>query len=87
MEEEGREEDQGEEAIEKGDEKGDERVVKEKGEMEVLELSGSQRAIENLLKVYYEPLELWFLRTSIEKVGHYPSVPVHQAWIFTNIRP
>ena len=37
-------------------------------ELEVLEQSASQRAIENLLKVYYEPLELWFLRTSIEKV-------------------
>lgn len=37
--------------------------------LEVLEQSGSQRAIENLLKVYYEPLELWFLRTSIEKVS------------------
>jgi hypothetical protein len=37
--------------------------------MDILEQSGSQRAIENLLKVYYEPLELWFLRTSIEKVS------------------
>jgi hypothetical protein len=42
--------------------------VTEDKEMDVLEQSGSQRAIENLLKVYYEPLELWFLRTSIEKV-------------------
>jgi hypothetical protein len=40
-------------------------------ELEVLEQSGSQRAIENLLKVYYEPLELWFLRTSVEKVSVY----------------
>jgi len=38
-------------------------------QLEVLEQSGSQRAIQNLLKVYYEPLELWFLRTSIEKVS------------------
>lgn len=37
-------------------------------DMSVLEQSGSQRAIENLLKVYYEPLELWFLRMSVEKV-------------------
>ncbi|WWC99798.1 hypothetical protein V866_006706 [Kwoniella sp. B9012] len=36
-------------------------------QMNVIEQSGSQRAIENLLKVYYEPLELWFLRMSIEK--------------------
>ncbi|WRT64259.1 uncharacterized protein IL334_001190 [Kwoniella shivajii] len=36
-------------------------------QMHVVEQSGSQRAIENLLKVYYEPLELWFLRMSIEK--------------------
>ncbi|OWZ50483.1 hypothetical protein J010_06383 [Cryptococcus neoformans] len=36
-------------------------------QMEILEQSGSQRAIENLLKVYYEPLEFWFLRMSIEK--------------------
>ena len=37
-------------------------------EMEIVERSQSQRAIQNLLRVYYEPLELWFLRTSIEKV-------------------
>lgn len=36
-------------------------------DMSVIDQSGSQRAIENLLKVYYEPLELWFLRISIEK--------------------
>lgn len=36
-------------------------------DMAVIDQSGSQRAIENLLKVYYEPLELWFLRVSIEK--------------------
>jgi hypothetical protein len=33
----------------------------------MIDQSGSQRAIENLLKVYYEPLEIWFLRISIEK--------------------
>ncbi|WVN85165.1 uncharacterized protein L203_100310 [Cryptococcus depauperatus CBS 7841] len=33
----------------------------------LLEESESQQVIENLLKVYYEPLELWFLRMSIEK--------------------
>ena len=37
--------------------------------LEVIEQSGSQRAIENLLKVYYEPLELWYLRSSVEKVS------------------
>ena len=37
-------------------------------DMDVVKQSGSQRAIENLLKVYYEPLELWFLRMSVEKV-------------------
>ena len=41
----------------------------EKDDMSILEQSGSQRAIENLLKVYYEPLEVWFLRMSVEKVG------------------
>lgn len=35
--------------------------------MSVIDQSGSQRAIENLLKVYYEPLEVWFFRISIEK--------------------
>jgi hypothetical protein len=35
--------------------------------MSVIDQSGSQRAIQNLLKVYYEPLEIWFLRISIEK--------------------
>ncbi|WVQ62081.1 uncharacterized protein L199_000216 [Kwoniella botswanensis] len=40
---------------------------KHQQQMNVIEQSGSQRAIENLLKVYYEPLELWFLRMSIEK--------------------
>jgi hypothetical protein len=42
--------------------------------MDVVVQSGSQRAIENLLKVYYEPLELWFLRTSIEKVSFVPAL-------------
>lgn len=37
------------------------------GDKDVIEQSGSQRAIENLLKVYYEPLELWYLRSSVEK--------------------
>ena len=36
-------------------------------DMSMIDQSGSQRAIENLLKVYYEPLEIWFLRISIEK--------------------
>jgi hypothetical protein len=36
-------------------------------DMSVIDQSGSQRAIQNLLKVYYEPLETWFLRISIEK--------------------
>nr|XP_019049350.1 hypothetical protein I302_03136 [Kwoniella bestiolae CBS 10118]OCF28280.1 hypothetical protein I302_03136 [Kwoniella bestiolae CBS 10118] len=40
---------------------------KQQEQMDVIEQSGSQRAIENLLKVYYEPLEMWFLRMSIEK--------------------
>lgn len=34
---------------------------------DVVEHSDSQRAIENLLKTYYEPLELWYLRSSVEK--------------------
>lgn len=46
---------------------------KDKSKLEVLDDSGSQRAIENLLKVYYEPLELFFLRTSIEKVCSAPA--------------
>jgi hypothetical protein len=49
--------------------------TKKESDMEVLEKSGSQRAIENLLKVYYEPLELWFLRSSIEKVGRIAQKP------------
>lgn len=40
---------------------------------EVLEQSGSHKAIQNLLRVYYEPLELWFLRVSIEKVSLSPT--------------
>ncbi|ORY33702.1 COG4 transport protein-domain-containing protein [Naematelia encephala] len=35
--------------------------------LDILDNSGSQKAIENLLRVYYEPLELFYLRTSIEK--------------------
>ncbi|WWC86365.1 uncharacterized protein L201_001241 [Kwoniella dendrophila CBS 6074] len=46
----------------------------------VIEQSGSQKAIENLLKVYYEPLELWFLRMSIEKAHRLDSPD-------TSIRP
>lgn len=42
-------------------------------EMDIIVQSGSQRAIENLLRVYYEPLELWFFRMSIEKVRFTPN--------------
>lgn len=42
-------------------------ATKPAADMSVIDQSGSQRAIENLLKVYYEPLEIWFLRISIEK--------------------
>lgn len=45
---------------------------KAEAELDVVVQSGSQKAIENLLKVYYEPLEIWFLRTSIEKVSRQP---------------
>jgi hypothetical protein len=47
-------------------------VGKAEAELDVVVQSGSQKAIENLLKVYYEPLEIWFLRTSIEKVSQRP---------------
>ncbi|WVQ77082.1 hypothetical protein IAR50_006765 [Cryptococcus sp. DSM 104548] len=40
---------------------------KKQNQMDILDNSGSQRAIENLLRTYYEPLEMWFLRMSIEK--------------------
>ena len=40
----------------------------------VLQQSSSQGVIENLLKVYYEPLEVWFLRMSIEKASNSTSV-------------
>jgi hypothetical protein len=36
-------------------------------DLSVIVNSASQKAIENLLKVYYEPLELWYLRSSVEK--------------------
>ncbi|GMK54850.1 hypothetical protein CspeluHIS016_0114360 [Cutaneotrichosporon spelunceum] len=36
-------------------------------DLDVVEQSGSQRAIENMLRTYYEPLELWYLRSSVEK--------------------
>ncbi|ORX36086.1 COG4 transport protein-domain-containing protein [Kockovaella imperatae] len=42
-------------------------TVNQSSEMAVIEQSGSQQAIENLLRVYYEPLEVWYLRSSIEK--------------------
>ncbi|GHJ84675.1 hypothetical protein NliqN6_1077 [Naganishia liquefaciens] len=34
---------------------------------DILDGSESRRIIENMLKTYYEPLEAWFLRSSIEK--------------------
>ncbi len=34
----------------------------------IVDSSDGQRAIENMLKRYYEPMEEWYLRTSIEKV-------------------
>ncbi|KAJ9115023.1 hypothetical protein QFC22_005351 [Naganishia vaughanmartiniae] len=33
----------------------------------LLDESDSRRTIENMLKMYYEPLEAWYLRSSIEK--------------------
>nr|XP_018267044.1 uncharacterized protein I303_01027 [Kwoniella dejecticola CBS 10117]OBR89202.1 hypothetical protein I303_01027 [Kwoniella dejecticola CBS 10117] len=57
------------------DDEGDESFTEDK-QMDVIEQSGSQRAIENLLKVYYEPLELWFLRMSIEKAHRLDSPDV-----------
>ncbi|KAL7424811.1 Golgi transport complex subunit 4 [Cryptotrichosporon argae] len=45
----------------------DEDAKQGEDDMEIVEQSESQKAIENLLRTYYEPLELWFLRTSIEK--------------------
>lgn len=36
-------------------------------DLDVIEQSGSQRAMENLLKTYYDPLEQWYLRSSVEK--------------------
>ena len=47
-------------------------------DMDIIVQSGSQRAIENLLRVYYEPLELWFLRMSIEKVSKSYPLPWNQ---------
>jgi hypothetical protein len=37
--------------------------------MDILDDSDSRRIIENMLKRYYEPLEAWFLRSSVEKVS------------------
>lgn len=36
-------------------------------DLDVVEQSDSQRAIENMLRTYYQPLELWYLRSSVEK--------------------
>jgi hypothetical protein len=36
--------------------------------LRLLDDSDSRRTIENMLKMYYEPLEAWYLRSSIEKV-------------------
>ncbi|KAK4683669.1 conserved oligomeric Golgi complex subunit 4, partial [Tremellales sp. Uapishka_1] len=57
-----------------GPEQGDPAVDSETkpAEMDVVVNSDSQKAIENLLKVYYEPLELWFLRMSVEKAANRP---------------
>lgn len=41
--------------------------LKDDVDLDVVEQSGSQRAIENMLRTYYEPLELWYLRSSVEK--------------------
>lgn len=37
--------------------------------MDVLNDSDGQKAVDNMLRTYYEPLEGWYLRTSIEKVS------------------
>jgi conserved oligomeric Golgi complex subunit 4 len=35
----------------------------------IVDSSDGQRAIENMLRRYYEPMEEWYLRSSIEKVS------------------
>ena len=37
--------------------------------IEAIDQSESQRVITNMLRTYYQPLEAWYLRTSIEKVN------------------
>jgi hypothetical protein len=40
------------------------------GSLATVDTSDGQRAIENMLRRYYEPMEEWYLRTSIEKVWY-----------------
>lgn len=35
---------------------------------DAIDESASQKVITNMLRTYYQPLEAWYLRTSIEKV-------------------
>ncbi|TYJ56496.1 hypothetical protein B9479_002743 [Cryptococcus floricola] len=61
------EEESGNQDVDSTADESPENKTKNQNQMDILDNSGSQRAIENLLRTYYEPLEMWFLRMSIEK--------------------
>jgi hypothetical protein len=41
---------------------------KESLSVDAIDASESQRVITNMLRTYYQPLEAWYLRTSVQKV-------------------
>lgn len=71
-------EDEAEEAEEDADEQDAVRRNESRGEasnvLSTLDTSDSQRAVEHMLRTYYEPLEAWYLRVSVEK-AHRLDVP------------
>lgn len=42
--------------------------MKEFHQLQCISDSESSKVIVNMLRTYYEPLEIWYLRSSVEKV-------------------
>lgn len=60
--------------VDEGDEDDAEETQDATDVLSTLDASDSQRAVDHMLRTYYEPLEAWYLRVSVEK-AHRLDVP------------
>lgn len=52
--------------------------------IQALESSQSQHIFENMLSTYYTPMEVWYARTVIDKVGQLPLSSMTQSEILSS---